>query len=50
MKLKVSLCENAEQLLEEKSAIKAFNDLQKLHEIWREIGPVDRDKKRRPLE
>ena len=42
---KVSLCENAEQLLEEKSAVKAFNDLQKLHEMWREVGPVDRTKR-----
>ena len=42
---KVSLCENAETLLEEKSAVKAFNDLQKLHEMWREVGPVDRSKR-----
>jgi hypothetical protein len=42
---KVSLCENAEKLLEEKSAVKAFNDLQKLHEMWREVGPVDRTKR-----
>ena len=42
---KISLCENAEKLLEEKSAVKAFNDLQKLHEMWREVGPVDRTKR-----
>ena len=42
---KVKLCESAEALLEEPSAIKAFNSLQKLHEQWREIGPVERDKR-----
>ncbi|MRT93254.1 DUF349 domain-containing protein [Ancylomarina sp. 16SWW S1-10-2] len=42
---KTTLCENAEKLLEETSAIKAFNDLQKLHERWREVGPVDRSKR-----
>ncbi len=45
LEAKISLCENAEKLLEEKSAVKAFNDLQKLHEMWREIGPVDRSKR-----
>ena len=42
---KITLCENAEKLLEEKSAVKAFNDLQKLHEMWRETGPVERSKR-----
>lgn len=42
---KVALCENAEKLLEEKSVVKAFNDLQKMHEMWREIGPVERAKR-----
>ena len=45
LEAKISLCEDAEKLLEEKSAVKAFNDLQKLHEMWREIGPVDRSKR-----
>lgn len=45
LEAKISLCENAEKLLEEKSAVKAFNDLQKLHEMWREVGPVDRSKR-----
>lgn len=39
---KQALCDNAEKLLEVDSPVKAFNDLQKLHEIWREVGPVDR--------
>ena len=42
---KVSLCEKAEELLNEPSVIKAFNILQKYHEQWREIGPVVREKK-----
>ncbi|MCZ4693874.1 DUF349 domain-containing protein [Ancylomarina euxinus] len=39
---KIALCENAEKLIEQDSPVKAFNDLQKLHEMWREVGPVDR--------
>jgi len=42
---KLALCESAEKLLEEESAVKAFNDLQKLHEMWREVGPVERSKR-----
>lgn len=42
---KISLCEKAESLMLEPSVIKAFNTLQKLHDNWREIGPVPRDKK-----
>ncbi len=37
---KISLCERAEELLLEPKVVKAFNELQKLHEQWREIGPV----------
>ena len=43
--LKIVLCEKAEELLNEKSMTKAFKDLQKLHEEWKEIGPVPQDKK-----
>ena len=42
---KISLCEKAEELLDEKSMAKAFKSLQKLHEDWKEIGPVPQDKK-----
>jgi predicted XRE-type DNA-binding protein len=45
MQAKIRLCEEAEKLLEEPSAVKAFNTLQKYHEQWREIGPVPREKK-----
>ena len=37
---KTLLCEQAERLAEEPSVIEAFRKLQKLHEEWREIGPV----------
>ena len=42
---KVDLCEKAEELLNEKSLTKAFQELQKLHEQWKEIGPVPQEKK-----
>ena len=42
---KISLCERAEELLNETSMAKAFKELQKLHEEWKEIGPVPQDKK-----
>lgn len=42
---KVKLCLRAEELLKEQSPIKAFKELQKLHALWREIGPVNRDSK-----
>ena len=42
---KIDLCEKAEELLDEKSITKAFKALQKLHEEWKEIGPVPQDKK-----
>lgn len=42
---KIDLCEKAEELLDEKSMTKAFKSLQKLHEDWKEIGPVPQDKK-----
>jgi hypothetical protein len=42
---KIALCEKAEELLDEKSMSKAFKALQKLHEDWKEVGPVPQDKK-----
>ncbi len=42
---KIALCERAEELLTEPSMAKAFKELQKLHEEWKEIGPVPQDKK-----
>ena len=45
LEMKIRLCEQAEELLLEPNTIKAFNQLQKLHERWREIGPVPRENK-----
>ena len=42
---KIALCEKAEELLNETSMARAFKELQKLHEEWKEIGPVPQDKK-----
>lgn len=40
LELKISLCEKAEELILETDIVKAFNQLQKFHEDWRDIGPV----------
>ncbi len=37
---KVALCEAAEALTTEPSVVEAFHKLQKLHDEWRETGPV----------
>ncbi len=37
---KMRLCEEAEALILEASIVSAFHKLQKLHEQWREVGPV----------
>lgn len=42
---KIELCEKAESLLLETNTPKAFAELQTLHDKWREVGPVPRDKK-----
>ena len=45
LEAKIELCEKAEELLDEKSMTKAFKALQKLHEDWKEVGPVPQEKK-----
>ncbi len=45
LEIKIRLCEQAEELLLESNTIKAFNQLQKLHERWREVGPVPHENK-----
>ena len=42
---KEALCAEAEELADEKSVIDAFNRLQKLHDEWRETGPVAKELK-----
>ncbi len=38
--LKLSLCEQAEALVADEQAVESFRKLQKLHDEWREAGPV----------
>jgi hypothetical protein len=45
LEVKIEICEKAEELLLEPSIIKAFKVLQKLHETWRETGPVPQENK-----
>lgn len=45
LEAKIKLCETAEELLLEPSVVEAFRKLQKLHDQWREIGPVPIDKR-----
>ena len=40
LEAKTALCEQAEALTEASSVVEAFHKLQKLHEEWREVGPV----------
>ncbi|MCD8296276.1 MAG: DUF349 domain-containing protein [Prevotella sp.] len=43
LEIKTHLCEAAEKLAEEKDVISAFHQLQKLHQEFREAGPVNKD-------
>jgi len=43
LELKTKLCEAAEKLAEENDVISAFHQLQKLHQEYRETGPVSKD-------
>ncbi|MFI3330800.1 MAG: DUF349 domain-containing protein [Rikenellaceae bacterium] len=45
LEAKTELCEGAEALLMEDSIVTAFHKLQKLHDQWREIGPVAKEYK-----
>ena len=43
LELKTKLCEAAEKLAEESDVISAFHQLQKLHQEYRETGPVSKE-------
>ncbi len=43
LELKTALCEAVEKLENEPDVVSAFHQLQKLHQQWREIGPVARE-------
>jgi hypothetical protein len=42
---KIELCEKTEDLLLEKDVKKAYNKLQEYHEQWKDIGPVEIEKR-----
>jgi hypothetical protein len=43
LEMKTALCEAVEKLDHERDIVSAFRQLQKLHQQWREIGPVARE-------
>jgi hypothetical protein len=43
LELKTALCEAVERLDKEPDILSAFHQLQKLHQQWREIGPVSKE-------
>lgn len=43
LEMKTALCETVEKLENEPDVISAFHQLQKLHQQWREIGPVAKE-------
>lgn len=45
LEMKTSICEIAEKLAEEEDVISAFHQLQELHNQYREIGPVEKEKR-----
>jgi hypothetical protein len=45
LEAKVAFCEAAEKLAENENVVSAFHELQKLHEQWKEYGPVAREKR-----
>ncbi|MGM9774523.1 MAG: DUF349 domain-containing protein [Candidatus Egerieousia sp.] len=45
LEAKEKLCEKAEALVEDKDAVQAFYNLQKLHEEWKELGPVAKEER-----
>lgn len=45
LELKEHLCQKTEQLINEKSINTSFIELQKIHEKWKEIGPVVKEQR-----
>ena len=43
LEMKTVLCETVEKLQTEPDVVSAFHQLQKLHQQWREIGPVAKE-------
>ena len=45
LEAKEAFCEAAEKLAENENVVNAFHELQKLHEQWKEFGPVAKEKR-----
>ncbi len=45
LEAKEAFCEAAEKLAENENIVAAFHELQKLHEQWKEFGPVAKEKR-----
>ncbi len=45
LEAKEAFCEAAEKLAENENVVAAFHELQKLHEQWKEYGPVAKEKR-----
>ena len=45
LEAKTLLCEKAEALASDANVVNAFKELQKLHESWKEIGPVAKEQR-----
>ena len=45
LEAKEKFCEIAEKLAENENVVSAFHELQKLHEQWKEFGPVAKEKR-----
>ena len=45
LEAKEAFCEAAEKLAENDNVVNAFHELQKLHEQWKEFGPVAKEKR-----
>ena len=43
LEAKTELCERAEALAQDKDVVEAFKELQKLHEQWKDLGPVAKE-------
>lgn len=43
LEAKTRFCEQAEKLAEDENVVEAFHDLQKLHEQWKDFGPVAKE-------
>jgi len=43
LEAKTQYCEQAEKLAEDENVVEAFKELQKLHEQWKELGPVAKE-------